>query len=107
MGLGSIQYNRKHRLMNLVRNRLVDDHTLALLLLCVAASMRSLGADSPTAHLQGSTNLCAGGIATIRTDLIGLAPWSLVWSDGLVETNIVESPATRVVNPSITTVYTL
>ena len=93
--------------MNLVRNRLVDDHTLALLLLCVAASMRSLGADSPTAHLQGSTNLCAGGIATIRTDLIGLAPWSLVWSDGLVETNIVESPATRVVNPSITTVYTL
>lgn len=60
-----------------------------------------------TAILSGSTTICRDGAATLQVTLTGTPPWRLGWSDGLVQEGIAASPATRVVTPAATTVYTL
>ncbi len=48
----------------------------------------------------GSTNICAGDVATILADLTGTPPWTVQWSDGTTITNITNSPLNYFVNPS-------
>ena len=60
-----------------------------------------------TATLSGSTTICRDAAATLQVVLTGTAPWRVSWSDGFVQEGIVASPATRVVTPAATTVYTL
>jgi hypothetical protein len=45
--------------------------------------------------------------AVIQAALTGTAPWTITWSDGVTQTNITSSPATRTVSPTITTNYTV
>lgn len=59
------------------------------------------------ANVTGSTAVCSGGSATISAALVGTAPWTLTWSDGLVQSGITSSPATRSVSPTVATTYTL
>ena len=59
----------------------------------------------PTARVSGDATICVGQSATIQAALTGTGPWSLTWSDGAVQNNIATSPATRSVNPSVTTTY--
>ena len=63
----------------------------------------------PTAAVvDDSDSVCSGVSVTITINLTGTGPWTLVWSDGnFVQPNIQTSPATRVVTPSATTVYSL
>jgi hypothetical protein len=63
----------------------------------------------PTSVVSGSTTLCNSSNATIQAALTGIGPWTVTWSDGLVQTTNAPlgSPAiaTRVVttnNPSHT-----
>jgi PKD repeat protein len=61
----------------------------------------------PTASVSGSQSICAGGSAAIQAALTGTPPWSLSWSDGVPQSGISTSPATRNVSPSSTTVYSV
>src|SRR5205814_1118089 len=61
----------------------------------------------PEALVSGSQTICAGASAAIQVALTGTAPWTLAWSDGFAQTNILTSPATRNVSPAVTTNYTV
>lgn len=67
------------------------------------ASVRPL----PTAAVSGSATICAGGATTIQAALTGTAPWTVTWSDGVVQSGVTSSPATRSVSPASTTAYTV
>ncbi|MCK6684160.1 MAG: SBBP repeat-containing protein [Thermoanaerobaculia bacterium] len=62
---------------------------------------------SATATLTGGATLCLGDNTTLSVALTGVAPWSLTWSDGFVQSGISVSPAARVVSPAVTTTYTI
>ena len=57
--------------------------------------------------MSGSTVICPGGSAAIQAALGGTSPWTVTWSDGVVQSGIVSSPASRSVSPSVTTVYSV
>jgi uncharacterized repeat protein (TIGR01451 family) len=61
----------------------------------------------PSASVSGSTSICPGGFATIRANLGGTSPWTVTWSDGLVQGGITVNIASRSVSPSATTVFTI
>jgi len=63
--------------------------------------------DSPTATVSGDASICAGTSTIIQAALTGTAPWEVTWSDGVTQTGVSSSPATRSVNPSSTTTYTV
>ncbi len=60
----------------------------------------------PTADVSGSSTICLGGASTISADLAGVAPWTITWSDGIVQ-NASSSPASRSVSPAVSTQYTI
>ncbi len=59
----------------------------------------------PTSEVSGSTTIRNGQSTTISNVLSGIPPWNLRWSDGVDQTNVLSSPATRTVRPSVTTTY--
>ncbi|MBK9062775.1 MAG: lamin tail domain-containing protein [Acidobacteria bacterium] len=60
-----------------------------------------------TATVSGDATICFGSATTIQAALTGTPPWSVTWSDSVVQSNVLSSPATRVVNPTVTTTYTV
>src|SRR5450759_4386467 len=60
-----------------------------------------------TATVSGSATICSGTGTTIQAALTGTPPWSLAWSDGVLQSDLLTSPATRVVSPGTTTTYTV
>src|SRR5260221_4357006 len=56
----------------------------------------------PTALVSGSTTICNGQSATITAVLSGSGPWDVTWSDGVTQSGVSASPATRTVNPVVT-----
>jgi hypothetical protein len=62
---------------------------------------------TPTATVSGGGAINPGGSAQIQAALTGTAPWSVTWSDGVSQSGITVSPATRTVSPSVTTTYTV
>ncbi len=61
----------------------------------------------PTATVSGGGAICPGGTATIQATLTGAMPWNITWSDGVTQTGVTTSPATRTVSPAMTTTYTV
>jgi polygalacturonase len=61
----------------------------------------------PTASVSGSGTICGGSSANIQAALTGTGPWSVTWSDGVVESGAASSPAMRSVSPAVTTNYTV
>ncbi len=59
------------------------------------------------AKVSGSTAVCSGSPATLTVDLLGTGPWTLTWSDGVVQSGVSSTPATRSVSPSSATTYSL
>lgn len=60
----------------------------------------------PTAVVSGTATICAGQSTTITAVLTGATPWTVTWSDGVVQ-NVTASPATRTVSPTFNTTYTV
>ncbi len=60
-----------------------------------------------SAFVSGGGTVCVGRTAMIQAALGGTAPWTLIWSDGVTQSGIVTSPATRSVAPGGTTTYTV
>src|SRR6185436_1168168 len=61
----------------------------------------------PTSAASGSATICNGGSTNISAALSGTGPWNVSWSDGSNQNAVATSPATRSVNPSTTTIYTV
>jgi IPT/TIG domain/Bacterial TSP3 repeat len=72
-----------------------------------AATTSVLVRSLPTAVVSGSAQSCAGAPDMIQAALTGTAPWNLTWSDGLNQPAVGTSPATRSVQPSSNTTYTV
>ena len=68
---------------------------------------RVCGEAAPTATVSGGGAICPSASVTIQAALTGAGPWDLVWSDGVLQTGVAASPATRAVSPAVTTVYTV
>ena len=62
----------------------------------------------PTATITSftSTDFCSGTNSTIQAPLTGTAPWTVTWSDGLVEANVTTNNYTRNVHPTTTPLVT-
>ena len=60
-----------------------------------------------TATVSGDATICFGAATTIQAALTGTPPWSVTWSDSVVQSNVLTSPATRAVSPTVTTTYTV
>lgn len=58
----------------------------------------------PTATVNGGGSFCAGGSATIGATFTGIAPFTIVWSDGVTETTSANS-ISRTVAPAVQTEY--
>lgn len=65
------------------------------------------GGTAPSAAITGGGPVCAGQSTTLSVALTGSGPWSLVWSDGVTQSGVASSPATRDVTPLSTTTYTV
>lgn len=64
----------------------------------------------PTATLTGSNTIVAGYPGYLQFEFTGNAPWSVTYSDGTNQytvNNITTSPYYHVVNPSVTTTYSI
>src|SRR4029077_9209633 len=61
----------------------------------------------PVASVSGNATICVGSSTTISAVLSGTAPWIVTWSDGVVQSGVLTSPATRTVSPAVTTTYTV
>lgn len=61
----------------------------------------------PAATLRSSMRACAGVPATIGISLSGIAPFTVRWSDGLVQSNVASSSATRTVTVTRDTTFTI
>ena len=59
------------------------------------------------AKVSGSTSVCSGSSTNLTVNLIGTGPWTLIWSDGFVQSGVTSSPATRSVSPTAATTYSL
>jgi serine protease AprX len=59
------------------------------------------------AKVSGSALVCAGSPATLTVNLVGTGPWTLTWSDGVVQSGVTTNPATRIVSPTVNTTYSL
>jgi len=74
---------------------------------CATNCSRVISITQPSAAVSGNAIICAGSNATIQATLNGTAPWTVTWSDGFVQSNIVASPVTRTVSPANTTTFTI
>ena len=61
----------------------------------------------PTSIVSGTATICGGDSTTIQAALTGAGPWDVYWSDGVTQTSVASSPATRMVSPTALTVYTV
>jgi hypothetical protein len=62
----------------------------------------------PTADLVGGGTIVRGQTnATLRVFLTGDPPWTLSWSDNVLESDVTDSPHIRVVSPNVDTNYTV
>jgi len=61
----------------------------------------------PTAVVSGDASISPGLGAGIQVALSGTSPWTLNWSDGVVESGVTDDPHVRVVFPNASTTYTL
>lgn len=52
----------------------------------------------PSAVVSGDAMLCLGQTVPIQATLTGTGPWTLIWSDGFVQSNILQSPVTRLIS---------
>ena len=61
----------------------------------------------PTATVSGGGTICSGTSVSIQAALNGSQPYTVTWSDGLVQNNVSSNSVMRIVSPTLTTNYTV
>ncbi len=61
----------------------------------------------PSATVSGGGTVCAGEVATVSFDLTGAPPFTVRWSDGVVQAVGAAGPGSRSVTPATSTTYTI
>lgn len=61
----------------------------------------------PTANVAGTATMERGATTPIRAELTGTPPWTVYWSDSTYQSNVMSSPAVRVVSPDIDSTYSV
>ena len=61
----------------------------------------------PSATVAGGGTVCAGEPATVSFDLTGAPPFTVRWSDGVVQAVGAAGPGSRSVTPATSTTYTI
>jgi len=75
---------------------------------CSSSSSSTIPVSAPpTAAVSGSATICAGQSTNLSVVLTGAPPWTLTWSDGITQSGLASSPATRSVSPFSTTTYSV
>ncbi len=59
------------------------------------------------AKVSGSTSVCSGSSTNLSVALVGSGPWTITWSDGVVQSGVTTTPATRSVSPTVATTYSV
>ncbi|MBW3671358.1 MAG: IPT/TIG domain-containing protein, partial [Acidobacteria bacterium] len=59
----------------------------------------------PSVQVSGAATICPGESATVSIELTGEPPWTITWSDGFVQSEILTTSAIRTVTPLETTIY--
>ncbi|MRR11487.1 hypothetical protein EG835_03200, partial [bacterium] len=72
-----------------------------------SAVLLQIVGSSGGAIVSGDGTICAGSSLTIQAALSGAPPWSITWSDGVTQSGITTTPATRNVSPPATMTYTV
>lgn len=62
---------------------------------------------NPTATVSGTATICSNATTTISAALTGTEPWTVTWSDGVIQSGVAASPATRNVSPATNYTYTV
>ncbi|HYR29870.1 MAG TPA: hypothetical protein VEU30_15475, partial [Thermoanaerobaculia bacterium] len=70
------------------------------------SNSRNVSITRNTVHVTGSQTIDQGQTATITATLTGVAPFTVVWSDGVTQSGINTTSVTRGVSPAVTTTYT-
>ncbi len=65
--------------------------------------------DDATATISGYSTICTTGVAQLRFDMTGLAPWTVTYTDGVSNYNFTTSTTPYFVNvsPTVSTFYSL
>ncbi|HYO79609.1 MAG TPA: hypothetical protein VE010_24300 [Thermoanaerobaculia bacterium] len=73
---------------------------------CDGTGQASIAATGPTATIPTrNDDICAGETYAIPVALSGVAPFTVTWADGHVDSNITATSYSRVVSPDATTTY--
>jgi hypothetical protein len=75
---------------------------------CSASASRAIPVSlPPSATVAGGGTVCAGEAATVSFDLTGAPPFTVRWSDGVVQSFGAAGPGSRSVTPATSTTYTI
>ena len=74
---------------------------------CPSSDTAVISVGGPTAHVDAELAICPGQSTAIPVTLGGAPPFSITWSDGLVQSGIPTTQTTRAITPTETTVYSI
>jgi hypothetical protein len=74
---------------------------------CPSTDTAVISLDGPTASVDANLEFCPGDSIDIPVALSGTAPFTITWSDGLVQSGILSTQTVRTVAPLDTTFYSI
>lgn len=74
---------------------------------CVSTDTALITLNGPTASVDADQSICSGDSTVIPVALSGNPPFSITWSDGIVQSGITTTQTSRTVTPIETTAYSV
>jgi Ig-like domain CHU_C associated/PKD-like domain len=74
---------------------------------CVSTDTALISLNGPTASVDAGLSICSGDSTVIPVALSGNPPFSITWSDGIVQSGIATTQTSRTVTPLETTAYSV
>lgn len=74
---------------------------------CSDSDTAIVSVNGPTATVSGTFNLCAGDQAAVPVTLAGTPPFHILWSDGVVQDNVMTTSTTRTITATESNTYSI